>query len=204
MIKYSAEKVSDTFLVWFLWLASPRFLFLSCPGFLFCQKGVGHLFRLHVLTGFNFGICICIVSWMVGIMGGALLKKTSYFAALSHLNFIPSKRVNEAIGLKQFKWIVKNSFFRFLNQSIRVEGKHADVASIRYHMTVAELNHLIGFLFVALFALYQSFNVSFVFGLTMMIPNAVLNGYPALLQQENKRRLNRLLNRMSRHHDSTC
>jgi hypothetical protein len=32
----------------------------------------------------------------------------------------------------------------------------------------------------------------------MMLPNAILNGYPALLQQENKRRIDQLLHRQSR------
>jgi Glycosyl-4,4'-diaponeurosporenoate acyltransferase len=149
----------------------------------------------HLLTGLTFGLSLSIVSWMVGIIGGALLLKTSYFERLSHLNFIRSKVLNRALGIQQFKWVVKNSFFRFLNQSIRVEGKRTDLLSIRREMTLAEIGHLIGFLFVAAAALYQSFNVSLLFGLTMMIPNTILNAYPSLLQQENKRRIDRLLNR---------
>lgn len=158
----------------------------------------------HLLTGFSFGLSLSIVSWMVGIMGNALLLRTSYYEKLSHLNFVPSKALNEVLGIEQFKRIVKNGFLRFLNQSIRVEGKHTDLASIRHQMTIAEISHLIGFLFVAAAALYQSFNVSLVFGLTMMIPNAILNGYPSLLQQENKRRIDQLLNRLARHNEACC
>ncbi|XZE43803.1 hypothetical protein SH467x_003376 [Pirellulaceae bacterium SH467] len=156
----------------------------------------------HLLTGFTFGLSISLVSWMVGIIGNGLLQGTSYFGKLSHLNFIPSKALNRAIGIEQFKWVVKNSFFRFLNQSIKVEGKQTDLNSIRHQMTLAEVGHLIGFLFVAAFALYQSFNVSVLFGLAMMIPNIILNGYPSLLQQENKRRIDKLLVRQARHHDA--
>lgn len=130
--------------------------------------------------------------------------KTSYFEKLSHLNLIPSKAVNRALGIEQFKWVVKNSFFRFLNQSIRVEGKRTDLASVRHQMTLAEINHLIGFLFVAAAAWYQSFNVSFVFGLGMIIPNVILNAYPSLLQQENKRRIDQLLNRQPRHNEDAA
>lgn len=158
----------------------------------------------HVMTGFTFGLSLSIVSWMVGIMGGALLLKTRYFEKLSHLSFIPSKVLNRVLGIEQFKWIVKHSFFRFLNQSIRVEGKHTDLTSIRHQMTIAEINHLIGFLFVAAAALYQSFNVSLIFGLSMMIPNALLNGYPSLLQQENKRRIDQLLKRQTRSAEAGC
>lgn len=157
----------------------------------------------HLLLGFTFGLSLSVVSWMVGIIGGALLQKTRYFERLAHLNFIPGRALNRALGIERFKWIVKNSFFRFLNQSIRVDGKHTDLAAIRHQMTVAEINHLIGFLFVAAAALYQSFNVSPMFGLSMMIPNALLNAYPSLLQQENKRRIDQLLHRSARRSDAS-
>ena len=149
----------------------------------------------HLLTGFTFGLSISIVSWMVGMIGNGILVKTQYYPKLSHLNFIPSRSMNKAIGIEQFKWIVKNTFFSFFNQSIKVESKNTDLSAIRHQMTLAEISHLIGFLFVAAFALYQSFNISLVFGLTMMIPNVFLNLYPSLLQQENKRRIDLLLKR---------
>ncbi|MCC5866654.1 MAG: hypothetical protein JJU31_16150 [Wenzhouxiangella sp.] len=151
-----------------------------------------------LLNGFTFGLSLTIVSWMVGIIGGAMLLKTIYFERLSNLNFISSKSLNKAIGIGQFKWVVKNSFFRYLNQSIKVGGKTTGLASVRSEMTVAEINHLIGFVFVAAAALYQSFNIGIAFGLSMMIPNVFLNLYPSLLQQENKRRIDRLLNRRPR------
>lgn len=149
----------------------------------------------HLLTGFTFGLSLSVVSWMVGIIGNAILLKTSYYKKLSHLNFIPSKAANKALGIGKFRWLVKNSFFRFLNQAIRVDGKQTDLASIRHQMTLAEISHLIGFFSVACAAVYQCFNVSLIFGFTMMIPNFLLNGYPTLLQQENKRRIDHILNR---------
>ncbi|AMV34947.1 hypothetical protein VN12_22665 [Pirellula sp. SH-Sr6A] len=156
----------------------------------------------HLLTGFTFGLSISVISWMVGIVGNAILLRTSYYDKLSHLNFIRSKALNRALGIEQFKWIVKNSFFRFFNQSIKIEGKHTDLASIRHQMTLAEVGHLIGFLFVGAVALYQSINVSVLFGLSMMIPNVLLNGYPSLLQQENKRRIDQFIDRQAKRTDA--
>jgi hypothetical protein len=156
----------------------------------------------HLRLGFAFGLSISVVSWIVGIGGGAVLLRSRHVHRLSHLNFIRSPALNGALGLGPFKWIVKNTFFRFLNQGIRVGGKRTDLASIRHEMTVAEVNHLVGFLFVAVVALYQGVNVGPVFALTMMIPNVVLNGYPVLLQQENKRRIDRHLTRRVRKHDA--
>jgi hypothetical protein len=149
----------------------------------------------HLTTGLSFGLSLSIVSWMVGIIGNSLLLRTSFYVKLSFLNFIPSKAVNDFLGIEQFKWVIKNSFFRFFNQSIKVGGKHTDWASVRHEMTMAEVGHLIGFVFVAAAAVYMSVNVSLVFGLTMMLPNVILNAYPSLLQQENKRRIDQLINR---------
>ena len=149
----------------------------------------------HLLLGFSFGLSMSIISWMVGMIGNSLLLKTSYYEKLSYLNFIPKKSTNKAIGIDQFRWLVKNTFFRFLNQAIKVEGNQTDLKSIRHQMTLAEVSHLIGFIFVTLAAGYQVLNISLVFGLTMMLPNVILNLYPTLLQQENKRRIDLMLQR---------
>lgn len=152
----------------------------------------------HLIIGFTFGLSLSVVSWMVGIIGTALVQRTSCYEKLSHLNFIPSKTLNKVLCIKQFKWIVKNSFFRHLNQSIKVQGKQTDLLAIRHQMTIAEIGHLIGFLFVTTFAVYQSYNISLIFGFTMMIPNVILNAYPSLLQQENKRRLDKIIHRIAK------
>ena len=152
----------------------------------------------YVTIGFTFGISASIFSWIVGILLTSILQKTEYYEKLSNLNFITSKTLNQRIGLEYFKWIVKNTFIKFLNQGLTVRSKNADFTAIRSSMTLAEVHHLMGFFSVCLVAIYQSFNVHIVFGLMMMIPNVVLNLYPSLLQQENKRRLDRLIKSQNR------
>lgn len=147
----------------------------------------------HLLLGFTFGISMAFISWIVGMLLNAMLVKTNYYKTLSHLNFIESRSLNKAIGIKYFRWIVKHTFFKFFNQKIKVENKKTDLAVIRHEMTLAEISHLIGFLFVTLFAIYFSFRVSLTYGLSIMIPNILMNLYPSLLQQENKRRLDKLI-----------
>ncbi|MGB5698690.1 hypothetical protein [Muriicola sp.] len=109
------------------------------------------------------------------------------------MNFIESKALNKNIGIEYFRWIVKKTFFKFFNQKIKVENKKVDLTIIRNEMTLSEISHLIGFLFVTIFAITKSFSVSIVFGLTIMIPNILMNLYPSLLQQENKRRIDKLI-----------
>lgn len=136
-----------------------------------------------------------LISWVVGMILNSILMKTVYYDKLSNLNFIRSKDLYNKIGLKPFKWIVKNTFFKFFNQKIKVENQNDDLNEIRKEMTFSEISHLIGFTFVTIFAFYKIFSVGLIFGLTMMIPNSLMNLYPSLLQQQNKRRIDSLISR---------
>ena len=93
------------------------------------------------------------ISWIVGMVFNSLLMKTKYYERLSNLNFIESKVMNNLIGIKYFKWIVINTFFKFFNQSIKLPTKGTDLNKIRHEMTLAEISHLIGFLFVVIISL---------------------------------------------------
>jgi hypothetical protein len=147
----------------------------------------------HLITGFTFGISMSFISWLVGMILNAILMKTAYYDNLSNLNFIRSKNLNKKIGLKPFKWMVKNTFFKYFNQKIKVENQNVDLTEIRKEMTFSEISHLIGFVFVTIIAFFKIFSIGLIFGLTMMIPNTLMNLYPSLLQQENKRRIDILI-----------
>lgn len=141
-----------------------------------------------------FGISIAFISWIVGMILNNVLVKSGYYHKLSNLNFISSEVLNKIIGIKYFKWIVKNSFFKFFNQKIKLNNKKTDLIEIRKEMTLAEISHLIGFVFVTIFAIYKGVSEGYLFGLTIMIVNILMNLYPSLLQQENKRRIDKLIN----------
>ena len=53
---------------------------------------------------------------MIGIIFNGIFGKTEFYKKLSNLNFIESKSLNKNIGMEYFKWIVKNTFFKFFNQ----------------------------------------------------------------------------------------
>ena len=130
---------------------------------------------------------------MVGMILNSILVKTEYYKKLSNLNFITSKALNKNIGIEYFKWIVKNSFFKFFNQKIKLKNKRTEFTEIRKEMTLAEISHLIGFIFVTFFTIYKSITHNYSFGLTIIHVNILMNLYPSLLQQENKRRLDKLI-----------
>ncbi|WP_341481968.1 hypothetical protein [Christiangramia sediminis] len=147
----------------------------------------------HIMAGLIFGISLSFISWIVGMILNGILMKTIYYNKLSNLNFIRSITLNKIIGLYNFKWIVRNTFFKFFNQKIKFEKKNTDLTEIRNEMTLSEISHLIGFIFVALFAVYKSYSTSMVLGLIIMIPNILMNLYPSLLQQQNKRRIDKIM-----------
>ena len=68
----------------------------------------------QLILGFTFGISMSFISWIVGMIINALLSKTEYYQKISNLNFIKSKNLNKNIGIKNFKWVVKNTFSNFL------------------------------------------------------------------------------------------
>ncbi|MCF8714525.1 hypothetical protein JM658_06740 [Joostella atrarenae] len=151
-----------------------------------------------MLKYLTFGMSISFISWIVGMIINSFLVKTEYYKKISNLNFIESKSLNKTIGIDYFKWIVKNSFFKFFNQKIKLKNKKTELTEIRMEMTIAEISHLIGFIFVILFALYKSITHDFLFGLTIMIVNIFMNLYPTLLQQENKRRIDTIIKRQKK------
>ncbi|WP_338394832.1 glycosyl-4,4'-diaponeurosporenoate acyltransferase CrtO family protein [Fulvitalea axinellae] len=123
--------------------------------------------------------------------------KTKYYDRFSNLNFIRSRSLNKIMGIEYFRWIIKNSFFRFFNQKIKLENKSVDLNEIRKEMTIAEVSHLIAFLLVSVFAVYKSLSDGVMAGMLISVGNVLLNLYPSLLQQENKRRLDRLIKRQA-------
>ncbi len=141
----------------------------------------------------TFGISISVISWTVGMILNGLFKKNENYKYISNLNFIKSNTLNKIIGIKYFKWIVKNTFFKFFNQKIKFEKNNITLTEMRREMTFAEISHLIAFIFVTLVAIYKCISQNILFAFTIMLVNTFMNLYPSLLQQENKRRIDKLM-----------
>ena len=152
----------------------------------------------NLIVGLILGISMSFISWIVGMIVNYLLSKTEYYQNISNLNFIKDKTLNKNIGMRSFKWVVTNTFFKFFNQKIKFENKKTDLTEMRNEMTLSEISHLIGFVFVAVAAIYFSFTKSPIVGILMMVPNILMNLYPSLLQQENKRRIDKVILRQSK------
>lgn len=150
-----------------------------------------------VIQYFTFSISITFISWIVGMIVNVLLRNLEFYKKISNLNFIKNETVNKRIGLGIFKWIVKNTFFKYFNQKLKLKNKIEinDLNDLRSEMTFSEISHLIGFAFVNIFILMKLINGNFLFALIFMTVNILMNLYPSLLQQENKRRIDLLKKR---------
>ena len=152
-----------------------------------------------ILKYLSFSISIAFISWIVGMIINGLLRKSAiYCNAVSDLNFIKSETINRNIGIGAIKWIIKNSFLKYFNQKLKLKAKtdKAGLVHLRNEMNIAETDHLIGFIFVTIFALIKLVNAEYLFALVIMILNLLMNLYPSLLQQENKRRIDRVINNL--------
>lgn len=148
---------------------------------------------------FLYSVSITFSSWLVGMIFTGFLRKKEYYKNLSNLNFIKSETLNKRIGLGIFKWIVKNTFFKYLNQKLKLKNKIeiTQLNELRNEMTFSEISHLIGFGFITIFAVVKLIKGNYLFGMIFMIVNILLNLYPSLLQQENKRRIDKLIKKCS-------
>ena len=149
----------------------------------------------------SFSFSIVFLSFIVGMILTASIRKTNFYnKKLSNLNFIKNEMTNKIIGVGVVKWIVKNTFFKFLNQKLKFDSKMniSDVKNIRNEMTKSEIDHLFAFIFVVIFVIVQLYNQQYLLAFIMLLVNIIMNLYPSLLQQQNKRRIDKLIFRFEK------
>lgn len=148
----------------------------------------------------TFSFSIVFISFIVGIIMTAVVRKSNFYnEKLSSLNFIESDWGNKLFGVGFVKWIVKNTVFKYLNPSLKCDRKMniAGLQRIRGEMTKAEIDHLFGFVFVLIFVCVQLFNQKYLGASIMLLVNVLMNLNPSLLQQQNKRRIDKIINKLN-------
>jgi Glycosyl-4,4'-diaponeurosporenoate acyltransferase len=155
----------------------------------------------YVVYILSFSVSIMFFSFIVGVAGNTLLKKAKFYSnELSNLNFIKSHTLNKWLGVDIVRWAVINTPFKYFSQHLKLKNKieKSDLHKLRNGMTDSEIGHLIGFLFVfvMIFVLVKFYNTKWTDGLVIMIVNILMNLNPLLLQQQNKRRIDKLIKKM--------
>lgn len=149
----------------------------------------------------TFSVSIVFISFIVGMIMTALIRNTNFYKTrLSNLNFVKSDIINQMLGVGLVKWIVKNTFFKYLNPNLRFDKKSniSQIKTIRDDMIKAEIDHLFAFLFVSIFMFIAINNHKFLSALIILFTNIIMNLNPSLLQQQNKRRIDKLLSKFEK------
>lgn len=149
----------------------------------------------------TFSVSIVFISFIVGMIMTALIRNTNFYKTrLSNLNFVKSDIINQMLGVGLVKWIVKNTFFKYLNPNLRFDKKSniSQIKTIRDDMIKAEIDHLFAFLFVSIFMFSAINNHKFLSALIILFTNIIMNLNPSLLQQQNKRRIDKLLSKFEK------
>ncbi|WP_235280597.1 hypothetical protein [Myroides profundi] len=125
-----------------------------------------------------------------------LIRKTEFYSKkLSNLNFVKNEMTNKILGVEVIKWMIKNTFFKFLNPKLKFDKKMniSDVKTIRKEMTKAEIDHLFALIFVSVIIIWKIYNQEYLLAFIIFLINIVMNLLPSLLQQQNKRRIDKLI-----------
>ncbi|MCH8568714.1 MAG: hypothetical protein LAT67_10640 [Balneolales bacterium] len=131
----------------------------------------------------------------------SLVRNTTFYETrLSNLNLIKSDLINKIFGVGVIKWVVKNTFFKYLNPKLKFDRKVSisEIKNIRNDMTKSEIDHLFAFLFVSLFMFVAIYNQEYLSASIILLINVLMNLDPSLLQQQNKRRIDKLLSKFER------
>lgn len=137
------------------------------------------------------------VSWTIGLIINNLIKNTSFYSKLSSFNFIKHEQTHKLIGLNTVNWIIKNSFFKHFNTKIKFSTRPSisQLKTIRKEMTYAEIGHFIAFIFILVIIILKILNGQLTYAVILFGFNIIFNLYPSLLQQQNKKRIDRILKR---------
>jgi hypothetical protein len=151
-----------------------------------------------MITGIFGLLSIIMVSWFLGLLITAYLKRQHYYSAISNICFINSNKIYSVIGIQVFKWLVTRTIYRYLNKNIKLSSKPdlAELNHVRDAMIDSEVLHGVAFIFVVLagvpvLLLQEDYNLAF----QLVALNVVLNLYPTLLQQYNKAKLNKVISK---------
>ena len=146
---------------------------------------------------------VIVISWMIGHASAIVLRGTNLLGKLWQFNFVKNEKTNELIGVGVLKWVLVNSFIKYFNRQLHISDKKPSLnqlSRLREEMTYAEVVHLVGFVYVTVRVILNIGNSELAGATTpLLVANMITNFYPALLQQLNKRRLDRLTTRTRCH-----
>lgn len=137
---------------------------------------------------------------VIGLLINNSLKHKQFYSVFTNLNFVRSEKTNRLLGVLILKYIIIHSFWSKFNPLLKIKEKNATtMTQLRNEMTYAEISHLICFILILLLLPFlYIYNYQKDLIIPIFICNIIFHLYPALLQQYNKRRVDKVLIRLNR------
>lgn len=155
-----------------------------------------------MISDYIFGISLAFSFSIIGMLVNTAIRNKPFYRHLSNFNFIKSEKANRYFGILVFRTIVLKSFWRHFNPAIKIaEGRPnlQKLQAIRNEMTYAEISHLIAFICGLIMAVVMQIT-HFLYNalVPLLLFNVIFHIYPPLVQQYNKRRLDKVITRLSK------
>ena len=135
------------------------------------------------------------VSYAVGqIVADYLLnkQKVDWFENQNYL----SDRHTKLLGILLLGWLIRHTFMGWFNKKLKLKpsASNDDLMTLKNEMTSAEAGHLVAFYFLLIVNLaFILYDLEWWYIVLFFLINVVFNMYLVLLQQYNKRRIDRLI-----------
>jgi len=154
-----------------------------------------------MLKTYVFAISFTFSLSIIGLVVNNIIKNKPFYRIISNFNFIKSEAANLYLGVILFKKVLVKSFWRHLNPTLKMSGRpdRAKLITLRNEMTSAEIGHLVALLctFIAVIIMYEKHFYEDAI-VPVLVCNIIFHVYPPLVQQYNKRRLDKVIDRLSR------
>lgn len=147
---------------------------------------------MHILDNVIFWM---FMSFVIGLATVPMVRRTALGQMLQTSYLFRDTKTYESVGVLWFKNLLLYSLFQSFNTDIHFT-KQRDLETlrkIRGHMLTAEIAHWSGFVVMMILTIVAWISRGTLVGAGFLIANVFGNLYPCLLQQYNKRRLNRLI-----------
>lgn len=135
---------------------------------------------------------------VIGLLINNAIKHKPFYTALTAFNFVKSEQINRILGVFVLRYIVLHTFWGKFNPALKVKQKNKKtLIELRNEMTYAEISHLICFILILLLlpVIYiTKYRIDVL--IPLFVCNIIFHLYPPLLQQYNKRRLDKVISRM--------
>lgn len=140
-------------------------------------------------------ILFMFLSFVVGVVVDPVLRRVTNYDWLSTRYLFAKQKTYERLGVMWFRRFLLVTPLGSFNRDIHIT-KERDLETLkatRDHMATAEMSHWVGFAFMLGMTPIAWVNRGSTVGTSYLVFNLLGNVYPCLLQQYNKRRIERLI-----------